>query len=214
MKLNYKIPKNWSDITLGQYIALKTLNDNKLKISQEEFLFNYISILLRIYLKDVREFPINKIQHIVRELQPFQDIQLTITPQRIFEYEDRFFVAEFSFENATFGQYIDLNMYKDLSDDYWEYAHKIASSFIREAYPKNKALLKAKRLLGYKPKLSDFLIEKYDSIKANANAEIYKSEMGMDLIYTALSFFLIWKEKSKTTMLDYSKKQEQEMITT
>jgi len=130
MKKKINIPKSWKDITLSEFLKLRKLEENKAKINTENYVFAYLSIMLNKTVEEIKLLSVTEIQNISMELMKISNTKLSVTKERIIEIEGKFYIAVLDFKDSTFGHYIDLQIFKETSEDYWEYSHKIASAIV------------------------------------------------------------------------------------
>lgn len=179
--IKISIPTALEDITLGQYMKYKAYLNANPNITDKQGNDKAISVFCNITLEQVNQLPIRDYKEIVNYIHQ----ALTEQPSKlIMHYGDLSFIP--SLEDITAGEYADL-------DAFWSEDESQLDKLMNVLYrPRTKKAF------------DDYLIEKYNSDNP-VRSEIY--EMPMNIVKSAIGFFLTLRNDLLTSTQRYIKQQ-------
>ncbi len=185
---SYFIPTKWSEITLNDYLNLRThlnkaseINDEEIK--ENDFNTEFINIMTKISIDEIREFSIEEVDEILTTLKLLAENKKTINLNPIFIHKGINYVFD---EEMIYGQLVDLNAFTK-EQELFDVSHLISAVFMRPAK------LSFKNRIRMKFKIKDFKVDKYDYNSVKERAELFKEKMPFELINTCAAFFLTLK---------------------
>lgn len=176
------IPDSWYDVSFTKFLELKSLEKESDKYKDEtEYNIKHFCLMLGLTQDEYLEcdFSSKELGDILVTIYSFAQKELPILKDIIVTIKDKKYSFDKDTDLMSIGRFIDKENVLKSTEDFWDVAHKISASFLREIEP--GILNKIKK----EPK-----IKKYNFKEATVNAEIFKNELPMPYIYSIVVFFL------------------------
>jgi hypothetical protein len=171
MELKVTVPTSWEDITLGQFIELRQLGEEKDKPASY-ILIEQLAILTDTDPEDLKKFPMNKIKEINANLDFVKNFPDHITFDKIIDIDGQKFGFVPDLNQLSGAEWIDMEMcMKDL------YANL------------GKLLAILYRPLTSYHSLIDYEIEDYNSIRLEARSLLFNEKLSIVKVWGAAVFF-------------------------
>lgn len=181
--MKFKIPKGWSDVTIGQFQEINRLD----KSDELDYLINLVSVLCNLEVDLVESLTLSQLQEIGQKMS-----FISTMPDKFindFKLNGNHYIIDCNIAHISAGQYIDLQKYIEKGTE--ENLHNILTVF---CFPSKRVWFKRKPL-------------KYGKgYSINALADEFK-QVPFSVAYPLAVFFCKLLEKSIPVIKLYLEKE-------
>jgi len=192
-KLKFKIPTDWSDIKISQYLEFVNLEKNKLE--HLDLMIQIISIFCDIDPEDVEKVSLTQLNKVGDEL-----MWISEKPMRNFYHSIEIDNVKYGFlpnlNEIKVGEWVDLENYMKSP---LPNLHKLMAILYRPITKIDNGVNK-------------YEIEEYNSKNNEERSKIFLNEMSIDVAYGAALFFLSFAEEYSKIMSVSLIQQMTEMV--
>jgi hypothetical protein len=211
-KKNYKLPTDFSEVMLGEYMKIASLDKD---LSDLDKMSNIISILTSIPIEEVKNIKIGHIKVINKNLMFLFQEPINLLVER-FEIDGVSYGFNKDLMGISFGEYVDLENYSKDSNKNLDYIMALLYRPMRKIKPVGIKKFIASYI--YK-KRTEENIENYDINTVKARAELFREKMSVEIMNGSVFFFLILRliyienlkqslTKKEMTLMTISKMKE------
>jgi len=196
MEIEIRIPENWQDITLPQY--LKFYNTIKPYIGTNEYEIKMLErsayYFCNIDADVLHKLPLEPFTQITEETFKLINSSTNQELVKSFEIGDTKFGFIPSLDEITYGEYVDLVTY---TSNTWENISEIMAILYRPIVKQDTK--------------GNYSIQNYSGTNQDI-VDLFKDKLTMDIVFGAMSFFLRLQMDLATGILTFSKNQMEMMI--
>lgn len=185
-EFQYKIPENWKQVSVGQY--MKLMSKDMLKLNEIELQYHLIESLVEIPIQKIQKFRKNDIDELCKHLMTLTESRPSEHLNLIVEIDGVEYGFNSKLEDITLGEFTDLDT---LLQDGFQNLNKVMSILYRPIVDKDK---------------KKFRVEQYDFSKCEDRFDLFKDKMSIDTAFGCLCFFLLLGQEYTMTSIHYLKK--------